>query len=63
MLDVVADAVAEDVENHLPDDEDEDAKGNVSQGPSILKSVDNKDNLHDHIYQQADPVDKVQHHE
>lgn len=57
MLCAVADAVAENVEYHLAGDEDDYAKANVSQWPPILKGVHNEDKLHNHVYQQADPVD------
>lgn len=36
VLHVVADGIAEDVQNDLSDYKEEDAKGNVSQRPSIL---------------------------
>lgn len=62
VLHVVADGIAEDVQNDLSDYKEEDAKGNVSQRPSILQSVGDKDHLHDHIDEQADAIDKIEYH-
>ena len=50
MLDAVADAVTEDVQDHLACNKDTHAKGDVSQWPSILEGVYDEDDLHDHVY-------------
>ena len=62
VFNMIADCVAEDVENDLSDDEEEKAKGDVPQRPSILERVGDEDDLHDDVYQQADAVDDIQHH-
>ena len=59
MLCIVANAVAKDVEDHLANDEEENTKGNVAERPSILKGVCHQDDLHDHVYEQADAVDQI----
>lgn len=62
MLHIVADSVTEDVQNDLSDHKEEDAKRNVSQRPSILKSVGDKDHLHDHVDEQANSIDEIEHY-
>lgn len=53
---------AEDVEDHLPDDEEEDAEGDVPQRPAVLQRIRHEDDLHDGVDEQADAVEQVQHH-
>ena len=47
--DALTDSLAECVDKDLTDDEEEDAKGNVTQWPSILKSSHNEQDLHDGV--------------
>lgn len=58
-----ADRAAEEVEDHLPDDEEEDAEGDVPQRPAVLQRVRDEDDLHDGVDEQADAVEEVEHHE
>lgn len=63
VLRAFADLVADDVENHLADDEEEDAEGDIAQRPAVLEGVRHEDDLHDDVDEQADGVEQVQHHE
>ena len=62
MLDLFADAGGEDVEDDLADDEEEDSEGNVAQRPAILQRVEDEEDLHDQVDQDADSVDEVENH-
>lgn len=59
VLDIVADGVAEDVEDNLANNEEEDAKANVAQWPAVLECANNEDDLADHVYEEEDGVDDV----
>lgn len=61
MLNVLADLLAERVENNLADGEKEGAKRDIPQWPPILQGIRHEDNLHAHIDEQLDPVDQIQH--
>lgn len=63
MLHGFADGAAEEVEDHLPDDEEEDAKRDVPQRPAVLQRVRDEDDLHDGVDEQADAVEQVEHDE
>lgn len=58
-----ADRAAEEVEDHLPDDEEEDAEGDVPQGPAVLQRVRDEDDLHDGVDEKADAVEQVEYYE
>lgn len=60
MLHILTDPLAEDVEGDLANDEEEDAKCNITQRPPVLERVDDEDDLHDDVDKQLDPVDEVQ---
>ena len=60
MLSALADGVAGNVERDLAADEEEDAKHNVSQGPSILEGVDDEDDLQQHVDEDADAAEEVE---
>jgi hypothetical protein len=47
--DSLTDSLAECVNDDLADNEEEDAKGNMSQWPSILKGSHNEQDLHDGV--------------
>lgn len=49
MLHVVADGLAEDIQNNLSDHEEENAECNITKRPSILESVCDEDDLHHDI--------------
>jgi hypothetical protein len=59
MLYVVANGVAEDVENHLANYEEEDAERNVAQRPAVLERANNQDDLANHVHEEEDCVDNV----
>ena len=59
----LADLVAEDIEDHLPDDEEEDPEEYMQQRPAILQRVGHEDDLHDGVDEEEDAVEKIQHHE
>ena len=63
MLDVVADRVAEDVQYDLANDEEAASEGEVAEGPSVLQGIDDEDDLHDEVHEDADGVDDVEDHE
>ena len=62
MFHIVADGVAEDIENDLTNDEEEYAKRDVPKRPSILERIGDENYLHDDVYQQAYPIDQIKHH-
>lgn len=59
MLDIVANGVAEDVENDLANDEEEDSESDIAQWPAVLERADNKNDLADDVYEEEDGVDNV----
>ena len=63
MLYSIADLVAKHVQNHLANDKEEDAKGNLEQRPAILKRVCDEEDLHDNVYQQEYRVEQIKHDE
>ena len=60
MLYLLADGRGEDVEYDLSNDEEEYSESNVTQWPAILQRVDDKEDLHDQVDQDADAIDEVQ---
>lgn len=62
MLCSIADCAAENIENHLANDEEENAKADVSERPSILQRCRDKDDLRDDIDGKEYGVDEVKHH-
>lgn len=60
MFNVIANGIAENVEDHLTNDEEEDAKAYVVKRPSILKCIHNKNDLHDGVDKQKDAAEQVQ---
>ena len=63
MLRGFADRAAEEVEDHLPDGEEEDAEGDVPQRPAVLQRVRDEDDLHDGVDEKADAVEQVEYYE
>lgn len=59
MLDIVANGIAEDVENDLADDEEKNTKANVAQWPAVLEGAHNENDLADHVYEEEDGVYNV----
>lgn len=59
MLYIVANRVGKEVEDHLTDDEEEDAKDDVTQRPTILKCGGDEKDLHDDVDKDADSVYQV----
>ena len=59
----MADSIAEHVEEHLANNEEENPKGDISERPAILQGVRNKYNLHGQVDQEAYAINQVQHHE
>ncbi|KAH6603697.1 hypothetical protein Trco_008472 [Trichoderma cornu-damae] len=51
---------AESIENDLPGDEEEDAKGDVAQGPPVLQRPNHKQDLHADVDEQLDGVEQIQ---
>lgn len=58
----VADGAAENIENNLAHDEEENAKADVPERPSILQGCCDKDHLGDDIDRKEDGIDQVKHH-
>ena len=54
--------IAEDVQNNLTNDKEANSKGNISERPSILERIRDQYNLHDHIHQKTNTIDKIQNH-
>lgn len=63
VLDSITDRVAERIQNNLSNGEKECSKSKISQWPSFLEGVDNKNDLHDGIYEQFDGGDQVKYNE
>ena len=59
MLYLVADGVAEDVEDDLTNNEEEDAKRNITEWPAVFKGSNNQNNLADSVDEEANGVDDV----
>lgn len=57
--DSFADGLAECINEDLTNNEEEDAKGNVAQGPSVLECSNNEQDLHDNIYGEEDGAEDV----
>lgn len=51
---------AESIENDLAGDEEEDAKGNITQRPPVLQRSDNKQDLHANVDKELNGVEQVQ---
>lgn len=63
MLDSITDRVAERIEDNLSNDEEECSESQVTQWPSFLQCVDDKNDLHDEVYEQFDRGDEVEYDE
>lgn len=59
MLYLVADGVAEDVEDDLTNNEEEDAKRNITEWPAVFKGSNNQNDLADSVDEEANGVDDV----
>ena len=59
----LADFVSNGVEDHLTDDEDEDAKGDVDEWPAVLEGICDEDDLHDDVDKEAQGVEEIKDHE
>lgn len=60
MADCGTDGRAEGVEDDLTGDEEEDAKGNVTEGPSVLQRPDDQQNLQSDVDDELHAVEQVQ---
>ena len=58
--DALADRLAKGVDDDLAHDKEEDAKGNVAEGPSLLEGSDDEKNLHDGVDGEEDCVENVE---
>ncbi|RDW88593.1 hypothetical protein BP6252_00625 [Coleophoma cylindrospora] len=56
-----ADVVAEHIQDHLSNDQEEDPKRNIPQGPAILQRVGHEDDLHHDIDHERNAIDQIQH--
>jgi hypothetical protein len=56
MLDVVADDIAELVQEDLSDDEDQHAEGDMAERPAVIQCVRDQEELHGQINRYADCV-------
>ena len=63
MLCTFADLLGKDIENDLTNNEKEDSERDVYQWPAILQRIDDENDLHDQVHEQADAVDDIQHDE
>lgn len=54
--------VAEHIQYDLSGNKEEDAEHEISQWPSVLYCIDNKNNLHEHVDEDADSVNQIKHH-
>lgn len=63
MINLIADFAAEDIEHHLPNDEEEYTECDVTHGPSISKSSDHQNDLASDIDEQEQGVDNVENDE
>ena len=63
MLYSLTDRCTENVENNLTDNEEQGAKDQISQRPSILQSVDYQQDLHAEIDKQCDRRNNVEYNE
>lgn len=59
----VADLAAEGVQDDLPNNEEEDAEGDITKRPAILKRTRDEQNLHGHVHKELHRVKQVQHNE
>lgn len=62
MLHIDADGLTERIENNLPNDKEENSKGDMAQSPTVVESI-HKQDLHHHIDRNTDCVEDVDHHE
>ena len=63
VLDPLADSLTEQVHNDLTDDEEEDAKRNVSEWPSLLQCTRDQKDLHNDVDEEEDGAEDVDHNE
>jgi hypothetical protein len=63
VLHLVADGVTKDVQDNLADDEEEDAKGNVTNRPAVFQRTHDEDDLADSVHEEEDGVDNVRDNE
>ena len=59
VLYLVADGVAEDVEDDLTNDEEEDAKRDITEWPAVFEGSNNQNDLADSVDEEANGVDDV----
>lgn len=59
MLNIVANGIGEEVEDHLTDDEKEDSENDMTQRPAVLKCGGDEQDLHDDVDKDADSVYQV----
>lgn len=62
VTDRIANRPAEGIENDLANDEEEDAKRDIAQGPPVLKRPSDENDLQNHVDEELDGVEKVEHH-
>ena len=63
MLGGLADLVAKDIQDHLPDDEEEDPEEDMQQRPAVLQRVGDENDLHDGVDEEEDAIEEIQHDE
>lgn len=63
MFHIVANRLAECIEQHLSDNERKDSKSNVSQRPSSIQSSQHQNDLHDNVHKQEQGAEDVDHDE
>ena len=63
VLNAVADFGAEDIQQDLTDDEEENTKGDVSEGPSFLQCADDQEDLHNDVDKDENGAEDVDHDE
>lgn len=59
MLYAFANGVTKDIENHLANNEEEDAKQDITQWPAVLQSSNYENDLADGVNEQTDGIDEV----